>query len=89
VLASGTPAATFFELARSLGSPQSDVLSSPTGSNASVDIGLAGADYFSPNPAAQPAIRKIVIERERLPSYLLNGTIKPAECNQLFARSVN
>ncbi|CCO32036.1 Protein priB [Rhizoctonia solani AG-1 IB] len=86
VLASGTPAATFFELARSLGSPQSDVLSSPTGSNASVDIGLAGADYFSPNPAAQPAIRKIVIERERLPSYLLNGTIKPAECNQLFAR---
>ncbi|CAE6471119.1 unnamed protein product [Rhizoctonia solani] len=84
--APGTPAATFFELARSLASPQNELLPSPTGSNISADVGLAGADYFSPNPAARPDIRKIVIERERLPSYLLNGTVKPAECNELFAR---
>ncbi|CAE6453911.1 unnamed protein product [Rhizoctonia solani] len=83
---SGTPVATFFELARSLASPYAEALSSPTGSNASVDIGLAGADYFSPNPAARPAIRKIMIEREKLPSYLLNGTVKPVECNELFER---
>ncbi|KAF8675044.1 hypothetical protein RHS04_06817 [Rhizoctonia solani] len=82
----GTPAATFFELARSLGSPQAEALPSPTGSNISAEVGLAGADYFSPNPASLPFIRKIVIERERLPSYLLNGTVKPAECLELFAR---
>ncbi|KAL5637830.1 hypothetical protein ACGC1H_002185 [Rhizoctonia solani] len=84
--ASGTPVATFFELARSLASPYTEALSSPTGSNASADIGLAGADYFTPNPAARPAIRKIMIEREKLPSYLLNGTVRPAECNELFER---
>ncbi|CAE6513308.1 unnamed protein product [Rhizoctonia solani] len=84
--ASGTPAATFFELARSLASPHAEALSSPTGSNNSTDVGLAGADYFTPNPAARPAIRKIMIEREQLPSYLLNGTIKPAECVELFER---
>ncbi|ELU36818.1 fungal specific transcription factor domain-containing protein [Rhizoctonia solani AG-1 IA] len=85
----GTPAATFFELARSLGSPQAEALPSPTGSNISAEVGLAGADYFSPNPASLPFIRKIVIERERLPSYLLNGTVKPAECLELFARLWN
>ncbi|CAE6437871.1 unnamed protein product [Rhizoctonia solani] len=84
--ASGTPAATFFELAHSLASPWAETLPSPTGSNVSPDVGMAGADYFTPNPAARPAIRKIMIERERLPSYLLNGTIKPAECNELFER---
>ncbi|KAH7345760.1 hypothetical protein B0J17DRAFT_641065 [Rhizoctonia solani] len=83
---SGTPVATFFELAHSLASPRAETLPSPTGSNVSADIGMAGADYFTPNPAARPAIRKIMIERERLPSYLLNGTVKPAECNELFER---
>ncbi|CUA74030.1 Protein priB [Lentinula edodes] [Rhizoctonia solani] len=83
---SGTPAATFFELARSLASPYAESSSSSTGSSVSADVGLAGADYFTPNPAARPAIRKIMIEREKLPSYLLNGTVKPAECTELFER---
>jgi hypothetical protein len=83
---SGTPAATFYELAQSLGSPGQKNTSLPTDSQSSTDVGLAGANYFTPNPAARPTIRRIVIERERLPSYLVNGTVKPSECIELFDR---
>jgi hypothetical protein len=76
---SGTPVGTFFELALELGSPGSE-----HAPNATSPIGLAGADYFTPGPAARPEIRRIMIEREKIPAYLLRGDVTPAQCLELF-----
>lgn len=32
----------------------------------------------------RPEIRRIIIERHRMPQYLIKGTVKPAECLALF-----
>ncbi|QRV81888.1 Fungal specific transcription factor domain [Ceratobasidium sp. AG-Ba] len=79
---SGTPFGMFFELAQQLGSPTSE--HPPKGSPVSAPIGLAGADYFTPGPAAHPEIRRIMIEQGKLPSYLIQKRISPADCTRLF-----
>lgn len=82
--ASGTPVETFFELSRTpAGSPHSEH-SSPSTSTVSMDEEFAGADYFTPGPATRPEIRRIMIEREKLPSYLVQKAVSPHQCIELF-----
>ncbi|KAG9122477.1 hypothetical protein FRC07_001117 [Ceratobasidium sp. 392] len=84
IAASGTPFGMFFELSLELGSPGSE--NAPNGSPSSSSIGLAGADYFTPGPAARPEIRRIMIEQGKLPSFLIQKSVSPAECLELFDR---
>ncbi|KAF8605712.1 hypothetical protein BDV93DRAFT_506795 [Ceratobasidium sp. AG-I] len=82
---SGTPVGMFFELSLSLNSPTSEHPGRRSGSpDEPADVGLAGADYFMPGPATRPEIRRIMIERQRMPQYLVKGTIRPDECLKLF-----
>ncbi|KAG9073636.1 hypothetical protein FS749_014841, partial [Ceratobasidium sp. UAMH 11750] len=82
IASSGTPMGVFQELSMQLGSPGSE--HAPNGSSTS-SIGLAGADYFTPGPAARPEIRRIMIEQGKIPSFLIQKTISPVECLELFS----
>ncbi|KAG8750733.1 hypothetical protein FRC12_012756, partial [Ceratobasidium sp. 428] len=84
IAASGTPFGLFFDLSRDLGSPGSE--HAPGGSPSSTSIGLASPDYFTPGPAARPEIRRIMIEQGKLPSFLIQKTVSPADCLELFDR---